>query len=100
MPGFYCDKCKIQFEHPYYCIHKYNPEAPVLKNTTMTEIWKPQSFEVLQSWVDAILTEASDELNEWEMNFVTDMQAKVLSGWTLTPKQEDTLERIYAEKTK
>jgi hypothetical protein len=27
---YYCEKCKQYFKPPYYCIHYYHPEAPVL----------------------------------------------------------------------
>lgn len=65
----------------------------------MAPIWKPQSFEVLQHWLDTILTEASDELNDWETKFIDDMVVKVANKWPLTQAQEDKLESIYAEKT-
>ena len=31
--GYYCEKCKEHFSGPYYCIHKYNPEAPIFERT-------------------------------------------------------------------
>lgn len=65
----------------------------------MAAIWKPQPFEVLQHWIDTILEEASDELNDWETRFVDDMRVKVLNKWSLTQTQEEKLESIYAEKT-
>lgn len=65
----------------------------------MAPIWKPQPFEVLQNWIDTILEEASDELNDWETRFVDDMRIKVLNKWPLTQAQEEKLESIYAEKT-
>lgn len=66
----------------------------------MAEIWKPKSNEVLQDWVDAILTEALDKLNEWESDFIDDIAIRVANGWKLTQSQEAKLESIYAEKTK
>lgn len=66
----------------------------------MPKIWKPQPVEVYINWIETILDEASDELNEWESNFVNDISIKVLNGGTLTQRQEEILERIYAEKTK
>lgn len=65
----------------------------------MAKIWQPQSFEVLQSWIDAIIDEASDNLNDWETNFIEDMSIRVANKWTLTENQEKKLEAIYAEKT-
>lgn len=65
----------------------------------MGVMWKPQPFDVLQHWIDTILEEASDELNDWETRFVEDMRVKVLNKWSLTQAQEEKLESIYAEKT-
>jgi hypothetical protein len=65
----------------------------------MSKIWKQQPFEVLQSWIDAILTEASDDLNDWETKFIDDMNIRVSNKWPLTETQEKKLESIYAEKT-
>lgn len=65
----------------------------------MAKIWEQQSFEVLQSWVDSILTEASDDLNDWETNFINDIQIRIANRWPLTETQEKKLESIYAEKT-
>jgi hypothetical protein len=65
----------------------------------MAKIWQQQPFEVLQQWIDAIIDEASDELNDWETGFVEDMRVKVLNRWSLTESQEKKLESIYAEKT-
>lgn len=28
--GYFCEKCNQFFELPFYCIHKYSPEAPKL----------------------------------------------------------------------
>lgn len=61
--------------------------------------FKPQSIEVYQSWIDAILMEASDELTVWESNFVVSIQTWLLSH-NLSELQANTLERIYAAKTK
>lgn len=36
--NYYCNKCKEYFNHPYYCIHKYNPDAPSLKGNSMNNI--------------------------------------------------------------
>ena len=65
----------------------------------MAKIWQQQPFEVLQQWVDTIIDEASDELNDWETKFVDDMRVKILNRWSLTQTQEEKLESIYAEKT-
>jgi len=65
----------------------------------MAKIWQPQPFEVLQNWIDTILEEASDSLNDWETKFVDDMAIRVANKWQLTQSQEEKLESIYAEKT-
>jgi len=36
----------------------------------MGNIWKPQTREVLKSWIDALRTEASEELTDWETEFL------------------------------
>lgn len=65
----------------------------------MAPIWKPQPFEVLEEWVNAIIDEASDELNDWETKFINDMQVRISNRWQLSQNQEQKLESIYANKT-
>lgn len=65
----------------------------------MAPIWKPQPNEVLKNWVDTILEEASDNLNDWETKFIDDMQLRINNKWSLSQRQEEILEKIYAEKT-
>lgn len=65
----------------------------------MAKIWQPQPFEVLQAWVDAIIEEASDELNDWESRFIDDMGIRIANRWALSQAQEEKLESIYAAKT-
>lgn len=66
----------------------------------MAEKWKPTEPEVLQSWIDALEDECSDELSDWENSFVNDMANRLMRGSTLTQSQEEKLEEIYAKKTK
>lgn len=66
----------------------------------MAEKWKPNSLEVLRSWADAIIDEASDELTDWENKFIIDIEVRLARGSTLTQSQEEKLEQIYTEKTK
>lgn len=68
-------------------------------NGKMAKIWQQQPFEVLQQWIDDILEEASDELNDWETKFIDDMRIRVMNKWPLTQTQEEKLESIYADKT-
>lgn len=65
----------------------------------MAQIWKPQSLATLREWINAILNEASDDLNDWESTFIVDMDYRVASGQSLTQTQEEKLEKIYSEKT-
>lgn len=65
----------------------------------MAPVWKPQPFEVLEEWVNAIIDEASDELNDWETKFINDMQVRISNRWQLSQNQEQKLESIYANKT-
>lgn len=67
----------------------------------MAEMWKPQPTEVYKSWVDAIISEASDELSTWESEFVNSIDGQLMHNErNLSEKQANILERIYAEKTK
>lgn len=65
----------------------------------MAELWKPQTIEILKSWVDAIIHEASEDLTHWETNFVNDMQVRLDQGSPLTRYQQEKLEEIYTEYT-
>ena len=66
----------------------------------MAEIWKPQPKEVLLIWIEAIVTEASDELNDWESGFIDGIKYQLDYKDHLSEVQEGHLERIYTEKTK
>ena len=68
-------------------------------NGKMAKMWQPQHYEVLRGWIDAILEEASDDLNDWETKFIEDMNVRVNNKWPLTETQEKKLESIYADKT-
>ena len=37
-------------------------------------------------------------LNGWEINFLSGVQDSLALGWSLTPNQQDTLDRIWREK--
>jgi len=66
----------------------------------MSEIWKPQSIEVYRGWTDAILSEASEQLTDWEAKFVSDMDDRLSMLASLTQAQAEKLETIYAKYTK
>ena len=65
----------------------------------MSRMWTPQSIEIYKSWVDALIMEASDELSQWEQDFVLSIQNRLTSGANLTESQANKLEQLYAAKT-
>ncbi len=65
----------------------------------MAPIWKPKDPDLLKSWVESVMKEASDELSDWESRFINDMHERLEKGYVLTEYQENKLEEIYAEKT-
>ena len=66
----------------------------------MKKDWNPLDIKVYKSWVEAILDEASDELNDWESEFVESIAKRLESHKNLTEGQAIKLESIYAIKTK
>lgn len=40
----------------------------------------------------------ADKLNDWELQFLGDLEIKVKKGLELTDRQEEILERIFEEK--
>lgn len=75
-------------------------EVKELKRKQMSEIWKPLTIETYKSWCQAILEEASDNLNSWENIFIYDIEVRLASNRNLTQGQAEKLESIYAEKTR
>jgi hypothetical protein len=65
----------------------------------MSQIWTPNPDNMLHYW-QTIVDEASDELNAWELKFISDIESRVRNKQPLSEKQEQVLERIYADKTK
>lgn len=65
----------------------------------MAEIWKPQPIEVYRSWIDAILSEASDRLNDWETKFIESVDERTTLMMQLSQGQAEKLEQIYAKYT-
>lgn len=65
----------------------------------MADIWKPQTIEVYQAWVDALKDESSERLSFWEIGFIESINEQLSRGRNLTERQADTLEKIYSEKT-
>lgn len=66
----------------------------------MAEVWKAKDKETIQSWIDALKEEASEDLSSWEIDFIDKCQIGLNHYGSLTEKMEGILERIYAEKTK
>jgi hypothetical protein len=66
----------------------------------MSKMWSPQSNEILIHWLQTIRDEAEEKLTSWELNFIDSIEGKLAFGGQLSEKQENILERIYAEKTK
>ena len=62
-------------------------------------VWKPQPIEVYQSWINQLM-EVSEELTQWETNFVENISDRLDRGSNLTERQAEILEKIYVEKTK
>jgi len=65
----------------------------------MTKIWKPLDIETYKSWVNIILSEVSDDLNDWETKFIESISERLARNQQLTEFQAVKLESIYAEKT-
>ena len=57
-----------------------------------------KSKEILTGWIEAI-QEQGRGLSKWEEDFVDSVSEQLSSRGTLSERQEETLERIYAEKT-
>lgn len=69
-----------------------------LRRTIVAEIWKPQIRQVYRDWIDAITTEASDKLSDWETNFLDNLSEK-LFHYDLSQKQAEKLEELYVKYT-
>jgi hypothetical protein len=65
----------------------------------MAEIWKPRDLKLLSYWVECIRDEAESKLTSWERDFIDSIEGRLAFGQQLSQKQEEILERIYAEKT-
>jgi hypothetical protein len=66
----------------------------------MAKVWEPKDPDTLRKWLEAILMEASDKLNEWELNFLNNIETVLDHRQRLSQAQEEKLETIYADKTK
>jgi hypothetical protein len=57
-----------------------------------------QSLDTIRQWLRACIDEGQG-LTDWEQTFITDLEVQVETYGRLSEKQEETLERIYANKT-
>lgn len=57
-----------------------------------------QPLTVLSLWVQTCINEGVG-LSEWEQNFVTDIEVQLAKYGHISERQEEILERIYAQKT-
>lgn len=58
---------------------------------------KDELYKVHQEWIERC--ELSDRLTEWESEFVSSVKRALERYGSLTPRQAEVLERIYADKT-
>lgn len=67
----------------------------------MSAIWKPQSKIVYLSWIAALDPPAIKQtLSDWEQHFVSSLSFQLARTGTVSQKQAEIIERIYAEKSK
>jgi hypothetical protein len=67
----------------------------------MSAKWKPQPKQVLLHWISSLDDPVVKEtLTDWEAHFVASLSFQVARHGTCSEKQQDILERIYAEKSK
>lgn len=58
---------------------------------------KEQAYRVHNDWIQACLS--SDKLTEWEHEFVTSVKSYLERKGSLTHRQAEILEGIYAKRT-
>jgi hypothetical protein len=58
---------------------------------------KIETYRIHQEWIEKSLL--SDSLTEWEDGFLKSIKKQLENKGSLSPKQIEILERIYAEKT-
>ena len=64
----------------------------------MAKVWQPNPENMLH-YFTAIVDEASDELNAWELKFISDIESRVRNKTPLSEAQEQKLEQIYVRYT-
>lgn len=68
--------------------------SPIAISTTS----KRPPKKVIQSWIDDVIN-VGRGLTKWENEFIADIDQQFRESGSLSPKQEEILERIYANKT-
>ena len=64
----------------------------------MAEISKRQTAEILRSWIECVNDEGRG-LTNWEKSFMESITEQFDLSGSLSPAQEQALERIYASRT-
>lgn len=57
-----------------------------------------QTFDVINHWIETVNTEARN-LSKWEQDFMDSITEQFSRKGFISDRQEEILERIYAEKT-
>lgn len=65
----------------------------------MSQQWKSQTPKVHREWLDTVITEASDKLNDWETTFIESIERQLDKRIPLSQSQEEKLESIYSNYT-
>ena len=73
-------------------------EKGSFKLVEVIRIKMTQKPEVIEHWIDTILSEGKG-LTKWEFDFVESISDQFEAKYWISDKQEEILERIYAEKT-
>ena len=60
---------------------------------------KQPDMKVVAEWIDRALTQSHKPLTEWEQHFMESVSDQLYHYGTLSERQIEIIERIYAEKT-
>lgn len=66
----------------------------------MSKPFKPAEISVYKAWIEAIVSESSDKLNDWENTFIDSLSLRLNSGNNLSEGQANKLEEMYSKFTK
>jgi hypothetical protein len=64
----------------------------------MAEVWHMEDPIIIQHWLFQVLYHSKD-LTDWERKFLVDIDKQFHRTGRLSQKQQEIVERIYAEKT-